>query len=71
MWLSGSVIVVWGLSCSEAGGILVPTKDQTFIPCIARWILNHWTAREVPNFFFLILKIKKENKDTGKVEGSF
>ena len=23
-------------------------RDQTGIPCIARWILNHWTTREVP-----------------------
>ena len=23
-----------------------PTRNQTYIPCIARWILNHWT-REV------------------------
>ena len=25
-----------------------PTKDQTPITCIRRWILNHWTTREVP-----------------------
>ena len=24
------------------------TRDQTCVPCIARWILNHWTIREVP-----------------------
>ena len=24
------------------------TRDQTCISCIARWILNHWTTREVP-----------------------
>ena len=23
------------------------TKNQTGIPCIARWILSHWTTREV------------------------
>ena len=27
-----------------------PTKDQTCVPCIGRWILNHWTASEVPSF---------------------
>ena len=21
-------------------------RDQTCVPCIARWILNHWTTRE-------------------------
>ena len=30
-----------------------PTRDQTRIPCIARWILNHWTTREVPEPLFL------------------
>ena len=25
------------------------TRDWTHIPCTARWILNHWTAREVPS----------------------
>ena len=23
------------------------TRDQTGVPCIGRWILNHWTTREV------------------------
>ena len=25
-----------------------PTKDQTHVPGIARWVLNHWTTREDP-----------------------
>ena len=25
-----------------------PTRDRTCTPCIGRWSLNHWTAREVP-----------------------
>ena len=25
-------------------------RDPTCIPCIARWVLNHWTIREVPSF---------------------
>ena len=24
-------------------------RDRTHVPCIGRWILNHWTAREVLN----------------------
>ena len=24
------------------------TRDQTHIPCIGRWALNHWTISEVP-----------------------
>ena len=23
-------------------------RDQTQVPCVGRWILNHWTTREVP-----------------------
>ena len=30
-----------------------PTRDWTGIPCIGRWSLNHWTAREVPAHCFL------------------
>ena len=25
-----------------------PTRDQTHVPGIARWVLNHWTTREDP-----------------------
>ena len=25
------------------------TRDQTLVPCIGGWILNHWTPREVLN----------------------
>ena len=32
-----------------------PTSDWTFIPCIGRWGLNHWTTREVPPGIFFIL----------------
>ena len=31
------------------------TRDSTHIPYIGRQSLNHWTAREVPNFIFLSL----------------
>ena len=33
------------------GGIRGPcslTRDQTHTPCIERWNINHWTAREFP-----------------------
>ena len=28
------------------------TRDRTLVPCIWRWILNHWTTREVPLYTF-------------------
>ena len=34
-------------------GVPLP-RDQTHILCIARWILYHWTAREVPEFYIYI-----------------
>ena len=47
-WLHlDSVAVALGLRCSEARGAS-RTRDQTGVPCIARWILNHWTTREAP-----------------------
>ena len=24
------------------------TSDRTYVPCIGRWILNHWTTRDAP-----------------------
>ena len=42
MWYS--VVLVPRLSYPAAWGILVPL---TCIPCIGRWILNHWITREV------------------------
>ena len=29
--------------------LISPTRDQTYIPCIGRQILNHWTTRKVPD----------------------
>ena len=33
------------------------TRDQTRVPCIGRWILNHCATGEVPDFIFLIVLI--------------
>ena len=47
---------VHGHGCLTACGISVSlTRDWTRVPSIARQILNHWTTREVPVLFFLIL----------------
>ena len=69
--LLGPCLVMWDHSCRctdsscHARAYLLhgmwdlssPTRDQIHIPCIARWILNPWTTREVPYttifFFFL------------------
>ena len=46
MW--ASAVVVHGFSCPMACGIYLDpnTKHQTPVPCIGRWILNHWTTRD-------------------------
>ena len=30
------------------------TRGQTRVPCIGRWILNHYATREVPLFYFYL-----------------
>ena len=40
------------------GDVSSPTRDRTCVPCIGRWVLNHWTTREEPEnvfFFFSFL----------------
>ena len=48
LWLTG-LVVPWRVEPSW-------TMDRTRVPCIGRWILNHWTTREVLkwHFFFII-----------------
>ena len=33
------------------------TRDQTPVPCIGRWILNHWTTREGPTVLYLRYRV--------------
>ena len=48
---SGAVVL--GSSCSTACKIF-PDLGSNPCPCFGRWILNHWTTREIPkdSFFF-------------------
>ena len=50
-WAPGhvdSVAAACRLSCPGTWGLSSLNRDRTFIPCIARRILNHWATREVP-----------------------
>ena len=61
-----SLAAMHGLSCCETCGLWhlsSLTRDQTCIPCIGRWILNHWTTREVPAVT-LFLKTKLPGEET-------
>ena len=33
------------------------TGDRTCVLCIARWVLNQWTTRDVPSFLFFLNNI--------------
>ena len=48
---AGLSSVVHKLSCSTACGSS-GTREATSVPCIARHILDHWTTREAPEYFF-------------------
>ena len=48
IWLHWILVEAHGFSCPVACGILVlPPGIEPLPPCITRWILNHWTSREV------------------------
>ena len=50
----------WLFFGKGACGILAPpTRDGTCVPCVAQWIFNHWTIREVLSH--IILKLLKFN----------
>ena len=47
-----------GLSRCGAQAVAAPrqmessqTRDRAHVPCMGRWTLSHWTAREVPSLF--------------------
>ena len=43
LWRTGFV-APWHVGSSQ-------TRDRTHVPCLGRWILNHWTTREVLHIF--------------------
>ena len=43
-----------GLSCPAALDCSSQAKDQTPVPCIGRWIPNHWATKEVLNSLILM-----------------
>ena len=49
LWSAGSVVLMHRLSCpfgrSYVGSSQI--RDQTGVPCIGRWVLDHWTTREL------------------------
>ena len=64
---AGSFIVYHGLSsCGTQASfphgmwdLSSPTRDQSCVPCIASWILNHWTTRESPYLYYLLSRLSQ------------
>ena len=49
-----SLVVVHGFQSFVALGmwdLSSLTRDRTYVPCVVRQILYHWTTRKVPGFF--------------------
>ena len=40
------------LHAGQEATVSSQTRDQTQVPCIGRWILNHWTTRELPSTYW-------------------
>ena len=51
IWLHQVSVVVHGLSCPSARGILASLPGLEPASCTGRLILNHWTTREVLSYF--------------------
>ena len=52
---AGSLVVLGGFSYPVEYGILgSPPRDWTCVPCIGRWILNHWTTMKVSLMVLLV-----------------
>ena len=49
--------VFWIFWSRGLGDLNCLTRGQTHTPCIGRWSLNHWTAREFPHMNFHIMKV--------------
>ena len=52
LWCMG-LLDLWHVKSSQ-------TRDGTHHPCIGRWILNHWTTREVSNLCLLCLHMRQD-----------
>jgi len=50
-WAQAQLLWPRGLVSPRHGGIF-PDRDQSYVSCLGRWILNHWTTREVPRLVF-------------------
>ena len=38
-----------------------PTRDQTHAPVLGAWNLNHWTTREVSNYYYFLIRQRQQS----------
>ena len=43
------------------------TRDRTHVPCMGRWILNHWTTREILSFYWVTNMLNSEAIQMSKI----
>ena len=55
------LITLWHVESSQS-------RDQTYVPCIARQILIHWTTREAPGKLFDIVLCNDFVNSTSKIQ---
>ena len=46
------LVALWHVDSSQ-------TREQNHVPCVGRWILNHWTTREVPGCNFKLVFLRR------------
>ena len=64
LWSSDSAVVATSLVALRDVAAGFTDQGRTCVPCLGRWILNHWTAREVQkgilknNVYIIMCKAK-------------
>ena len=55
LWFMDSLVAACRLRCSTACGYQFPIRDQTCVPWAGRQIVIHWTTRNIPEFYLILI----------------
>ena len=61
MTASGLSCGTWAQLPHSKWDLSSPTGDQTCVPCIGKWIFNHWTTREVSWIYIIYWWCKRSH----------
>ena len=67
LWLHWVLVAAHGSPVAPCGNLL-SLRDQTWVPCNAGQILNHWITREIPRIFSMSLLILGKVKSLSRVQ---